>query len=61
MLCCDCGLGEAERAIGGTGEPAYIWLIHCPFDKEYYKSPETECEFEEMRLAAERSKSDDGS
>lgn len=50
MVCENCKLGKSRTIIGnGITEPPYIDVIKCKFDDEYYKYPDTKCEFEELR------------
>ena len=44
MNCKDCPKGRTERVLGnGITEPPYLLLIRCPYENEYYKYPDDEC------------------
>lgn len=50
MNCENCNIGNKETVLGnGITEPPYISLIRCPFEKEYYKYPDDECNHEKYR------------
>lgn len=43
--CENCGHGTKERVLGnGITEPPYLFMIRCPFDKEYYKYMDDCCD-----------------
>lgn len=44
LLCSQCNLGKKVSIVGdGITEPPYLQMIRCPFDNEYYKYPDDEC------------------
>ena len=50
MICHDCQVGIEERHVGdGINEPPYIFLVRCPFDNQYYKQWDDECDHVEER------------
>lgn len=51
LLCGNCPLGKTETKVGnGITEPPYLSLVRCPFETEYYKYPDDECNHEENRI-----------
>ncbi|MBQ7818400.1 MAG: hypothetical protein IJ341_01755 [Bacteroidales bacterium] len=44
LFCGDCPLGTVSTIPGnGIGEPPYISVVRCPYDKEYYHHFDDEC------------------
>lgn len=40
----NCNIGNKETVLGnGVTEPPYLNLVRCPFEKEYYKYLDDEC------------------
>lgn len=50
IFCSDCPHGKPEIVCGnGITEPPYLRLIRCPFETEYYKYPDDECNHKEEK------------
>lgn len=62
MICHECPLGQEERRVGnGMSESPYIFLVRCPFDNEYYKNWDDECDHDVERLTVMNEFFTDGS
>lgn len=54
LFCEECPLGKIETVLGnGITEPPYLGLIRCPFETEYYKYPDDECNHQKELLKRE--------